>query len=132
MLRFGNTFRYNEKEYVYLAQNGDVLYSALILDTDQSGEFKRRCDKLCQGSGSPQIQKILDSKVYCFVELRTEEYKNRLAHFANTDTTTSSDCASLIPIGQLDEEDLKEIKKEIETGPVPLALKKLTEDINFA
>ena len=127
MLKFGSIFRHKEKEFVYLAQTSEILYSALILNAEMSEMLKKRCEGLCQKS-SPQVTKILSDSVYCYVELRTEDFKNRLAHFAKTGENTSNECFPM-PIGQLNKEDLKEIKKEIETGPVPLELRELTKDI---
>ena len=122
ILRFGSGFEYRERNYVYLTHTEEIIYSALILDSPMSDMFKDKFKRLCIKKSSPEIAKLLSSKVYCFVELRTEEFKNRVAHFAKTQGDVSSDYLPS-PIGQLDKEDLKQIKKEIEDGPVPLELK---------
>jgi len=36
ILNFGDTFRYAEKEYVYLAQVGDLVYALLILSEEST------------------------------------------------------------------------------------------------
>jgi len=128
MLKFGSVFRYKEKEFVYLAQTNEILYSALILNSEMSKILKKRGEELCQ-KGSPQVKRTLSNLLYCYVELRTEDFKDRLAHFAKTDENSLTECSSLSPIGQLIEEDLKQIKIEIESGPLPSALKELTKDI---
>jgi len=129
MLKFGSIFKHKEKDYVYLAQTDEILYSALILDIQMSEMVKKAFENLCKHKSSPEISELLNRKAYCFVELRTEDVKNRVAHFAQTDGNTTSECSLLSPMGQLNNEDLKQIKKEIETGPVPLALRELTKDI---
>ena len=129
MLKFGSTFKHKEKDYVYLAHTEEILYSALILDIQMSEMVKKMFENLCKNKSSSEISELLNRKAYCFVELRTEDVKSRLAHFAKTDENITSECSSLSPIGELNNEDLKQIKKEIESGPVPLRLKELTKDI---
>ena len=129
MLKFGSTFKHREKDYVYLAHTDEILYSALILDIQMSEMVKSMWENLCKHKGTPEISELSKRKTYCFVELRTEDVKNRVAYFAKTDENTTGECLALLPMGQLNNEDLKQIKKEIESGPVPLALKELTKDI---
>jgi hypothetical protein len=130
MLKFGDTFKYKEKDYVYLAHSEEILYSALILDFEMSEKVKKRIDYLCKIKSTPEMDEIMSRRAYCFVELRTEDVKNRLAHFANTGEEIS-DYSSLLSVGKLNNDDLREIKKEIEVGPVPLMLKDLVKDITI-
>ena len=129
LVKFGSIFKHNEKDYVYLAHTDEILYSALILDIPLSETLKKRFENLQKYKSSPEISRLLNNITYCFVELRTEEVKSRLAHFAKTDENSPSECLPMRAIGQLNKEDLKEIKKEIEIGPVPLRLRELTKDI---
>lgn len=129
MLKFGDIFKCREKDYVYLAHTEEILFSALILDRQMSEIVKQRFENLCKQKSSPEISKLYDSRAYCFVQLTTEDVKDRLAHFAQTQQNPMSECSSLSSMGQLNNEDLKQIKIEIEKGPVPLRLKELTKDI---
>lgn len=129
MLKFGNIFKYKEKDYVFLAHTEEILFSALILDKQMSKIVREKFENLYKQKSSSEISKLLDSRAYCFVELRTEDVKNRLAHFAQTQQNPISEYSSLFSMGQLNKEDLKQIKIEIEQGPVPLILKELTKDI---
>lgn len=128
MLNFGDTFRHREKEFVYLAQTADILYAALILNQEESEDLNRLQKRIKDGS---KTGTMLSNKLYCFVTLTTKEFESRAAHLGNTqqDESTTNECVSLNPTGKLNSPDLKQIKKEIETGPVPLALKELTKNI---
>lgn len=130
MLIFGDTCRYREKEFVYLAQTADIWYGALILPSEDSKVLDSFQKRIKDGSKAGQM---LSNKLYCFVQLTTEEFKDRIAHLGNPQqdesTVTEYVVSSLVPTGKLNNFDLKQIKKEIESGPVPLALKELTKDI---
>ena len=123
--QFGSIFKHNEKDYVYLVLTEEILYSALIADIQGSEALKKRVEYIIKSRGTPSANRLLDQKIYCFVELRTEEVKSRLALFAKTgEDTLSEDCLPINPIGELDKEDLKEIKQHIETSNgVPKELK---------
>lgn len=128
MLTFGDTFRYREKELVYLAQTVDILYAALILPIEDSKVLDSLQKRIKDGAKAGQM---LSNKLYCFVQLTTEEFKDRIAHLGNTqqDESTTTECTVLSPTGKLNNFDLKQIKKEIEDGLVPEQLKELTKDI---
>jgi hypothetical protein len=129
--QFGSIFRHNEKEYVYLVHTEEILYSALIVDIQGSEALKKRVEYIIKNKGTPLVNRLLDYKIYCFVELRTEEVKNRLALFAKTgEDTPLEDCLPINPIGELDKEDLKEIKQHIESSNgVPKELKEKMKSI---
>jgi len=128
MLTFGDTFRYREKEFVYLAQTADILYTALILPAEESKQLDSLQKRIKDGTKAGQM---LDNKLYCFVQLTTEEFKDRVAHLGNTqqDESTTTECTILSPTGKLNDFDLKQIKKEIDSGLVPKQLRELIKDI---
>jgi hypothetical protein len=75
LIQFGNVFRHNEKEYVFLAQS-DVVYAALILDDMMT----RRVSEL---SDRRELQNSVSKKhpAFAIVILETEEFKGRGAYF---------------------------------------------------
>jgi len=129
MLIFGDTFRHREKEYVYLAQTGDILYAALILPQDESRELNKYSSTQIKNGAKTGI--MLTKPLYCFVVLNTEEFKDRVAHigFSDQHESTVDECGSLNPTGKLNNFDLKQIKQEIDGGAVPQDLKELTKSI---
>lgn len=129
MLKFGDIFRYKERDWVYLIHTEEILYSALILDTQMSEYTKKMYENLCKQKSSLEISKLLGRRAYCFVELRTEDVKGRIAHFGQVDGNTTNECFSLSSIGQLNNEDLREIQKEIEIGPFSKILKERVKTI---
>ena len=126
-LLFGDIFRYNEKEYIFLAKTEEVLYAAQILNPEISG----RIDKVYQSKiYNGKLTKVLEGNIlYCYVILQTEEFKDRMAHFATTGKDGFSPLLEKLPL-QLNKEDLKAIKAEIvEKNAIPLALKELVKSI---
>jgi len=119
-------FLYKESMYIYLAGTDEVWYAAKILDKEQSVQVKRFTDS--------QIRKnrenLRKDKIFCFVELKTEEFKGRIAHLGETEHDTWAETPKIIETG-LDPEDLKSLKNEVmaEGAPVPFALPKLINDI---
>lgn len=130
MLTFGDTFKHREKDLVYLAQTADILYAALILPSEDS-RLLNSLEKRIKDSA--RAGTMLSNKLYCFVQLTTEEFKDRIAHLGSPqqDESTITEYVVLTPTGKLNSFDLKQIKKEIEQGLVPEELKELTKDITL-
>lgn len=126
MVKFGDVFRHNEKEYVYLAQVDDVIYAAEILNHEFTQKVKTMYERKVQ---SNSIEKVKNNVLYCFVILDTEAFKGRMAHFARTDGN-SFDLTFDIA-GTLNEKDLSAIKTEIlaENTAVPIRLKEIVKSI---
>lgn len=131
MLKFGDTFKYREKDYVYLAKTEEITYAAEILNR----EFSRLLDNVHNKriANSAKTERVLNMPLYYFVMLKTEPFQGRAAHFYYTGKgdTAGSECAFFEPIKSLGEIDLKEILDEIRKGPVPKELKQLTEGIEI-
>lgn len=127
MITFGEVVKYKEVEYVYLAATEEVIYLAKILNhTD--GEAINKLYIKRQSQGAMSNIKIADSPLYCFVQLTTNEFKDRLAHFHQPGQDFGRDYI-MDSIGRLNDADLKEIKETIMKGPVPLELKELIKNI---
>jgi len=131
MLKFGDTFKYREKDYVYLAKTEEITYAAEILDENKSKLLNRIHDR--QISNGAKTERILNMPLYCFVILKTEPFQGRAAHFHSTGKgdTVDNEYAIFEPTKSLEKIDLKEILNEIKEGPVPKELKQLTEGIEI-
>ena len=129
MVTFGEVVKYKETEYVYLAATAVIIYLAKILNRTD-GEAISRLYLKRQSQGAMSNIKTADSPLYCFVQLTTDEYKDRLAHFHQPGQDFGRDYA-MDSVGRLNDADLKEIKETIMTGPVPLELKELVKDIGL-
>ncbi len=119
-LLFGDIFRYQGNDYVYLAETEDVRYAAKILDVDQSA-------KLDRAANGPRKTTSL---VYSYVKLSTKEFENRCAHTGLTGKEAFTRLVDKLNV-ELDEVDKKAIYKEIVEGPVPTGLKKLLADVEI-
>lgn len=127
-LIFGDIFRCDNKDYIFLAKTTSVIYAAEILDPNLTKQvdtlFKNR---LAAG----KLNKVEDSILYCYVILETKEYKGRMAHLGNTGKDDFSLVIEKLPIS-LNLDDLKEIKKEIcERKAISIALRELVKDIGL-
>lgn len=125
MIKFGDVFRYKEQDYVFLAKTPEILFAAQILEKEDSDDFIRARNVI------ERKQSVKSSNLaYCFVILRTAEFKKRIAHLANTGQDELVFDQFLCT---LDPEDLKEIQREIlaDGSPVPRGLKELVKDIEI-
>lgn len=124
MIKFGDVFRFSEQEFVFLAQTDKITYAAKVLDLDNTKAVMSLYEKRNAGN-SEKVNNVL----YSFVILNTPKFKNRMAHFNNTDQNGHHDGYEVI--NTLNSKDLKEIKEEImnKSSAVPLKLKELIKDI---
>ena len=124
IITFGDIFRYREEEFVYLAQNGEIVYAAKILDKEKADQILK-LDKL-----KTRNEKTKNNVLYSFVILSTDEFRNRMAHFYNTDKNNIEPSFDII--GLLNKKDMKEVKNEIlyKNSAVPIKLKELIKDID--
>jgi hypothetical protein len=121
VVTFGDIFRHNEREYVFLAQVEDFIYAALILDPQSTAQFQRLSD-----TAEAKKMRARSSAAYSFVILETEAFAGRAAHLARTDGTDHQTLTFDI-VGSLTTTDCNNIKSEIvsDTSCVPLRLVEL-------
>jgi hypothetical protein len=126
MIKFGDIFRFNEQEFVFLAQTEEITYTAKILTKEHTGQVKNLYDAKVKNNS---ISKVKNNVLYSFVILETDKFKGRMAHFKDTDKNGLD--SSFDTIGSLNNKDLSEIKEEIlnQYSAVPLKLKELVKDI---
>lgn len=124
-LTFGDVFRYNEKEYIFLAKTEDRIYAAQVL-TPEDTEKVNRLFNIREASNRPTI-----STLYCFVILQTADFKDRAAHLQNTGNISFTNLIEKLSVS-LDIEDLKNIKMEIvRKNTISIELKELVQDIQL-
>ena len=128
MIKFGDIFRFNEQEFVFLAQTEEITYTAKILNQEHTSQVKNLYDAKIKNNS---ISKVKNNVLYSFVILDTEQFKGRMAHFKDTDKNGLD--SSFDTIGSLNKKDLSEIKEEIlnQYSAVPLKLKELVKDITI-
>ena len=125
-LTFGDVFRYNEKEYIFLAKTEDRIYAAQILtpiDTEKVDKlFKQR----------EATYRPTNLTIYCYVILQTADFKNRAAHLYDAGNRLFTSLIEKLPIA-LDMEDLKNIKMEImRKNTISIELRELVQDIQLS
>jgi hypothetical protein len=127
MITFGDVFNYYEKDYVFLAKTEGIIYTAQILDKENSYHIKKQFNKISKNS--KESYRLRQNKLYCFVELQTEEFKERVAHYGYPDQNDSQDFFNNI-ISSLNIEDKTKLHKELleDTIFVPEILRELIKD----
>jgi len=126
-LIFGDIFRYNDEDYIYLAKTDDLTYAAKILND----EFAKKIEGLYNKKESlGQMSSVIESNIlYCYVILQTKEVKNKMAHFQQTTKDSTDLICDKLPIA-LNKADLKRIKEEIMTRiAIHTGLKDAVKDI---
>lgn len=106
VVNFGDVFRFREKEYVFLGATDEIVYTALILDKEKSEMVKKQLDR------PKNPEKVRNNRAYCFVELRTEKFRDRVAHLgmSGEDETANSSKLYFNIEGRVDNEDLRKSK----------------------
>jgi len=94
-------------EYVYLYDIGDLMYCAKILNKSDSSLCRSTYNKL---SNNPNKKHLLESIAFCYVELDTKEYKDRIVHLAKTDQNPKN-CGNIVI--RLNDRDIQDIKDVI-------------------
>lgn len=125
MLKYGDIFNWQGKDYIYLAASNTTLYAAKILDQSQSEQLTKMYQSRVAGNKNLKLQ----STIYLYVALTTDDYKQRLAHLNKTDH-------EFFP-GIIDQNhslnlaDKLQIKREIldTNSSLPKELKKLIQEL---
>jgi hypothetical protein len=120
IVTFGSVFLYSGKEYVYLDRSEDVVYAAEILNK----EFSNRLKKICANAAinSKKSYSVSQNQMYCFVELQTKEYMQRVAHYGFSPALNAEGGILSDVIGRLCTEDIKELYTEISKDDLAVSL----------
>lgn len=107
MIKFGDVFKHGERDYVYLAGTSEIIYAAKILSIENTEKVLNLSNKR-ETNGNRD--KYKGHSLYCFVMLDTDEFKDRMAHFQQTQY---GDVSVESAFRHLNTGDLKKIKEEI-------------------
>ena len=114
MIKFGDIYRFKDQGvYIHLAvkDDGVTYYAAKIIsEPGLIDEFLRRRESILAFRTSSLKKAHLSKLVTCFISLTTENFEDGLAHLANSDKQGITEFEKL---GELNEEDVKNLKKEI-------------------
>ncbi len=129
IITFGDIFNYNEQDYVFLAKTEDIVYAAKILDREHSILYKKIFTKISKNS--QRSSELTQRYLYCFIELKTEDFKERVCYYGKSDKSDVSDFLANI-FSKLDQEDIRELHKELLTDDlVTEQLKELVKEIEL-
>lgn len=122
---FGDIFSYQNENYIFLANTTEQLFAAKILNKELTQEIVLAYKKALK-SGSSARERAL---VFCYVELKTEDFRGQIASLAKTENT-NFDILSNKSSYSLCREDFQALKKEIlESHGVPIKLQELVGSI---
>lgn len=130
IITFGNVFHYKEKDYVFLAKIEDIIYAAEILNDELSFECKKIRDSVAKNS--TKSYKFSQNIMFCFVELRTDEFKERVAFYGKPQMDEAPDSFQNV-IGVVNNDDLANLHKELleDSMVIPIELKEQLQEIKI-
>ena len=114
-LDFGDVFLIGDQDYVYLGSTIDTVYAALILSQSHTRMLEDLVTRKVR-----QGESVADNAVLCHVVLTTEQFDSRAVFLGNPSASAGKRNRMHT---QLNEDDLKQLKEEILTGPTAPVLK---------
>lgn len=130
MATFGCIFRFDEKEYVFLAQTSEIIYAARILDIEMTHRIVEKDNERMKMNFHRPHKAV--HPLYCFTILRTKDFEGRMA---NLGKSQFGDAGSHIPFtGQtLIKEDIIDLREKIISpdAPLPLELKESIRSLSI-
>ena len=131
MLKFGDIFKYQEFDYVYLSLVDQNLYAAKILSPKESLLIKEQYERTQKNIA--KRNSVERNSLYCFTILSTKGYQDQMAHFKTAQSGQAYD-DTILPSNQaVNIDDLKEILKTIrdKNSPLPIQLKESLKDVSI-
>jgi len=129
-MKFGEVIKYDSNEFVYLAQTTEVIHLGKIPNEELSKwaiDLKRKTFT----QGSKNMKQKQEAAAWCFVELTTEELKNRAAYYINTGHSFNPE-DFLDSICVLNMKDRIALKEEImKDGHASRELRELIKDLEI-
>ena len=133
IMTFGKVFVMDGKEHIYLARFEEITYVAEILDNHLSKWVKKKRDRIFKNTNL--THKSYQNKMYCFIELRTDQFVERVAHYGRPPVEDDPQNGFLAEeiIGELCKEDMKELHNEITKNDIAVdrQLKELISKISI-
>jgi hypothetical protein len=130
-MNFGDVVKYDNKLLVFLGATPDIIYFAWILDVELSKRFISLRDK--RYSSTPMAEKSDRLDFYCFIELTTESFRQRIAHYALRPGESEYSLSDYVDtVGSLNADDKKKLKAEITNdGAISQQLQDLVKPIKL-
>lgn len=109
---FGDVIETDGRQLVFLVSTLDTVYLAIIPDEKHSLRFSKKRNEVFTDSKRAAVEQ--NKTIWCFIELTTEEFRNRIAFYAlrNSDCKIE-DLVAAAKIGTLNNADKKALHKEI-------------------
>jgi hypothetical protein len=130
IINFGDIIKYNGFEAVYLFGSDNNVYLASILGQMDSEILKSRreqTEKKAKQGDSAAHYRLLNNANFRFIVLTTEEFKERIAMY--DPLLNDPDLISNVIVGSVNENDLKELIKEIDGDGYPGELRKFVRSL---
>ena len=125
---FGDIFRYNEEQYVFLASTDEIVYAARVLDPEKTALINQMNNRRAARHDASRTD---GNSLYWYVVLTTNELEECAAHLKDTDQDASRD-RFFEWIGKtLNENDITHLKEEIlkEGCPIPKGLREIVQTL---
>ena len=128
-LTFGDVVRLDGKDLIFLGLTTEIIYLAKMLDLEGSRQFVAVRDSVFKST--PKAAKASNNQLYCFIELETSEFKNRIAHYGIREDKSEYILEDFLDkIGSLNSKDKSLLKKEIlDDGALPEDLKNVVKSV---
>jgi len=128
---FGDLFRYQERDYVLLGHNGELVYAAQILnalDTERIRTLDNR-----RATRPDLFGKTDGCRLYCYVVLTTPKLAGRCAHLNTPEKDACLDCFFEWLGAGVNIDDKKALRAEIlrPGSPVSIGLKRIVEGLDI-
>lgn len=129
-MNFGDVVKYRNKEYVYLNILDEIMYLAMVPNEALSGLWIKKFEKVFMNGGKSAAKKKSWTE-WCFIQLSTEQFKNRIAMYALPGLDYNPD-DFMDTIGTLNKQDKIELQKEIiNESAVSIQLKESVKQLDL-
>ncbi|MFA5954259.1 MAG: hypothetical protein WC817_01840 [Patescibacteria group bacterium] len=128
-IKYGDVFRYNEEDYIFLVQTEEIVYAAKVLDKGKTQKIKELYEKKQRDMRNNGLE---SRRIFCFVMLDTESFRERMAHLAQPEHDSDNITPNKLGFC-INSADKAAIRDEILNpgSPVPRDLKKLVAALDL-
>ena len=128
-MTFGDIFKFQDSEFVYIGETVDFVYAARIHNKDITVQLLNG-RKSAERKGSPNL---LRATIWSFIVLDTEEYRNLACHHGSAADTDVKQYFHLVTsiIGQLNKNDMEVLKKDILEFPCNKEIRKIVAELEI-
>jgi len=110
---FGDVVRFSGKDLVFLGLTPEIIYLAPMPNLELSQKVVGLAQKKL--TNTAEMERSKNNEFYCFIELTTEEFKQRIAHYGSRGNDQSEYTLEdfMDKIGELNTHDKKCLQTEI-------------------